>query len=92
MSDLYPGYTCTKKIFKEIHQFFSFYTSYNPKGGGYEIYNFLTLQMLHTKFGEDRFNSSWEDINGQAIAMGHSSYSGDLKTALYMVSESVMPA
>ena len=48
--------------------------------------------MLYTKFGEDRFNSSWDDINGQAIAMDHQSYSGDLKTALFIVSESVMPA
>ena len=36
--------------------------------------------MLNTKFGKDRFNSSSEDINGQAIAMGHPSYSGYLKT------------
>ena len=43
--------------------------------------------MLHFKFGKD----SWDDINGQAIAMGHPSYSGDLKTKLFMVSESVMP-
>ena len=54
--------------------------NYLPKGRGYKIYNFPALQMLHTKFGKDMFNSSWEDINGQAIAMGHPSYSGDLKT------------
>ena len=51
---------------------FSLFTpSYLPNGGGYEIYNFLTIQMLHTKFGKDGFNSSWEDNNDQAIAMGH---------------------
>ena len=48
--------------------------------------------MLHNKFGKDRFNSSWEDIYGQAIAMGHPSYSGDLKTALFTIAEGVMPA
>ena len=66
MSDLYPGVYMYQVI--------------SLRDGGYKIYNFTALQMLHTKFGKDRFHSSWEDISGQAIAMGHPSYSGDLKT------------
>ena len=57
-------------MFHFLHQIIS------PRKGGYEIYDFLTLQMLRTRFGKDRFNSSWEDVNGQAIAKGHPSYSG----------------
>ena len=77
-------YSCTKKILKHIHIYinFSLFTqSISLRERGYEIYNFLTLQLLHTKFGKDTFNSSWKDTNGQVIAMGHPSYSGDLKTA-----------
>ena len=65
----------------------------SPFGGGHEIYNLhyciLTLQMLHTKFGLDWLrSSSEEDVNArrttvddgrQPIAIGHLSYSGDLK-------------
>ena len=52
-----------KKIFKEIHQFYTFYpkiTSSWRGGGGmkFTIYCLLTLQMLHTKFGQDWLSSS----------------------------------
>ena len=57
-----------------MHQYISL------RDGGYKIFNFTALQMLHTKVGKDRFNSSGEDISGQPISMGHPSYSGDLKT------------
>ena len=52
----------------------------------------LTLQMLHTKFGKDWPSSSWEeDVNArhttdddgrQPIAIGHLSYSADLKNSV----------
>ena len=44
-----------KKIFKEIHQFYTFYPKItSPLGGGvmkFTISCLLTLQMLHIKFG-----------------------------------------
>ena len=41
-----------KKIFSEIHQFYNFYLKITfPLDGGHKIYNFVTLRMLHTKFG-----------------------------------------
>ena len=47
-----------KKIFKEIHQFYTFYTKITSSWDGEGVMNFtiscvLTLQMLHTKFGKD---------------------------------------
>ena len=39
--------------------------------------------MLHTKFGSTVLEMIF--TRGQAIAMGHPSYSGDLKTTMFMV-------
>ena len=47
-----------KKIFKEIHQFYTFYTKITSSWDGEGVMNFtisclFTLQLLHTKFGKD---------------------------------------
>ena len=60
-----------------------------------KISSFITLQMLHAKFGKDWPSTSWEeDVNArrttddderQPIAIGHLSDSGDLKTERTML-------
>ena len=69
--------------------------NYFPLGVGvmkFTMSCLFTVQILHTKFGQDWLSSSWEDVNArrtrqdarrattdQPIAMGHLSDSGDLK-------------
>ena len=75
-----------RRIFKKFINFLHF-TPKLPPLGKYTI-SCLLSQMLHTKFGKDWPNSSWEDDvnrqtthdNGcQPIAISHLNKSGDLK-------------